>query len=197
MLSWTIDALDGGHVHHFELRWNGERFSVRDVLGLWLRNEDFREQYLGLLRECPFAAFRWETPALTRATVDQAFEFVLVDDRSLERPPDEASFADHYDADENRSGIVSFENLGGDALLVVPVPHAEPGVYTHLQAFVHGAPATQQHNLWQAVADRVRQRIGNSPLWLSTAGGGVAWLHVRLDSYPKYYSYRPYTREPD
>ncbi len=34
--------------------------------------------------------------------------------------------------------------------------------------------------------------IGHTPLWLSTAGGGVAWLHVRLDSRPKYYGYSPY-----
>ncbi len=26
----------------------------------------------------------------------------------------------------------------------------------------------------------------------STAGGGVSWLHVRLDSWPKYYGYAPY-----
>jgi len=30
------------------------------------------------------------------------------------------------------------------------------------------------------------------PTWLSTAGGGVAWLHVRLDTRPKYYRYNPY-----
>ena len=33
-----------------------------------------------------------------------------------------------------------------------------------------------------------------TPTWVSTAGGGVAWLHVRLDSAPKYYTHRPYTR---
>ena len=35
---------------------------------------------------------------------------------------------------------------------------------------------------------------GDAPTWVSTAGGGVAWLHVRLDSAPKYYTHRPYTR---
>jgi len=38
----------------------------------------------------------------------------------------------------------------------------------------------------------VRQRLGERRLWISTAGGGVAWLHVRLDSSPKYYGFRPY-----
>jgi hypothetical protein len=30
------------------------------------------------------------------------------------------------------------------------------------------------------------------PIWLSTAGMGVAWLHIRLDERPKYYSHKPY-----
>ena len=30
------------------------------------------------------------------------------------------------------------------------------------------------------------------PLWLSTNGLGVAWLHARIDARPKYYSHRPY-----
>jgi hypothetical protein len=29
-------------------------------------------------------------------------------------------------------------------------------------------------------------------LWLSTAGMGVSWLHVRLDSSLKYYGYKPF-----
>jgi hypothetical protein len=35
-------------------------------------------------------------------------------------------------------------------------------------------------------------QLGSTPIWLSTAGDGIAWLHVRLDSRPKYYSYGPY-----
>jgi hypothetical protein len=30
-------------------------------------------------------------------------------------------------------------------------------------------------------------------MWLSTSGLGVAWLHIRLDSTPKYYQHQPYT----
>jgi hypothetical protein len=35
-------------------------------------------------------------------------------------------------------------------------------------------------------------RLGAKPVWLSTAGGGVSWLHVRLDDQPKYYGFEPY-----
>ena len=32
-----------------------------------------------------------------------------------------------------------------------------------------------------------------SPVWVSTAGMGVSWLHVRFDSRPKYYRWGEYT----
>ena len=35
-------------------------------------------------------------------------------------------------------------------------------------------------------------RIGPLPVWLSTAGGGVDWLHMRLDERPKYYRHLPW-----
>lgn len=35
-------------------------------------------------------------------------------------------------------------------------------------------------------------RHGGGNLWCSTSGLGVYWLHIRLDQYPKYYTYRPY-----
>jgi NADH:ubiquinone oxidoreductase subunit len=38
----------------------------------------------------------------------------------------------------------------------------------------------------------MQNRVGEQPVWLSTAGMGVAWLHVRLDDRPKYYGYSPY-----
>ena len=35
----------------------------------------------------------------------------------------------------------------------------------------------------------------NEPIWFSTSGSGVAWLHFRLDSRPKYYTYKPFKIE--
>jgi len=57
---------------------------------------------------------------------------------------------------------------------------------------VRSASDEQNHALWRIVGAAVRERLGERRLWISTAGGGVAWLHVRLDSSPKYYGFRPY-----
>jgi hypothetical protein len=85
-------------------------------------------------------------------------------------------------------------NLGGDATLIVPREQADVACYPHLAAFVRGAPLTQQHDLLQKTGAALAQRLRDTPIWVSTSGLGVSWLHVRLDSRPKYYTYTPYKR---
>ena len=70
-------------------------------------------------------------------------------------------------------------------------------IYAHLGAFARGAPSQQQHGFWRMVGAETAARLSDRPLWLSTNGLGVAWLHARLDSWPKYYSYRPYRAMAD
>jgi hypothetical protein len=165
-----------------------------DILRGWQDDAIFRGFFNSLLAETPFAAFRWETPAVTAATATQPFEFVLLDSPGLARRPDPDAFAEHFGAAEE---VVTFANLGGDAVLVVPCPVTDLSAYGHLAAFVRLAPERQRHALWQAVGEAMTRRIGASPVWLSTAGAGVAWLHVRLDVRPKYYGFGPYRLGPE
>jgi hypothetical protein len=167
-----------------------EPVSYRSVLDLWQESEAFRAWFAGVLRDCPFSVYRWETPPVTRDTINRPFEFVLVASPGIDLPPDPEPFLDYFDSEGQ--GIVAFENLGRDALMVVPTPLADPSAYGHLAAFIRNAPAEQIDALWSKVAEAVGDRLGDQPLWLNTAGGGVAWLHVRLDSRPKYYEYESY-----
>jgi len=48
----------------------------------------------------------------------------------------------------------------------------------------------------QRLAREALARLSDRPLWISTAGMGVNWLHVRLDSRPKYYRHAPYKTPP-
>ena len=146
------------------------------------------------------SAFFWETPPLTAATAATTqFEFVTVPG-SLDGTADRGPFSSHFAACPAGDGpVISFANLGGDATLVVPcaasgVPEA---TYAHFAAFTRGAPKAQRLALWRQLGISIRELLptrGDAPTWVSTAGGGVAWLHVRLDSAPKYYTHRPYTR---
>jgi hypothetical protein len=144
------------------------------------------------LRKSSHAAFAWEMPALSTATAHLDAGFAIIDSPSLASvAPDPSPFAAQLtDCDR----IATFANLGGDAILIVPSPRAAPGA-AHLAAFVRAASIDIIDVFWSAVARAVTQRVAASskPLWISTSGLGVHWLHVRLDDRPKYYRHRPFT----
>ena len=99
---------------------------------------------------------------------------------------------DAHFSDEDGSDVIVFLNLGGDATLVAPKPAGPAEAYPHLAAFVRRASREQQQRLWCEVGAAVAESIGTDPLWVSTSGLGVYWLHVRLDSRPKYYQFPEY-----
>jgi hypothetical protein len=165
-----------------------------EVLRRWQSDFDFREFFIGLLAEAPYAAFRWETPPITAASAARPFEFVLLDSPGLESKPDPNAFAEHFGNSSRNQEVVSFPNLNNDAILVVPCPLGPISAYGHLAAFVRDAPEAQKHSLWKMVGELMERQLGPKPLWLSTAGAGVSWLHVRLDQRPKYYQHDEYRK---
>ena len=193
---WTFQSeqIEEGRVVKIDIRYDSRPISYARALTLWQTDPAFRDFFIGLLADSPFTAFRWETPPITDATAQRDFEFALLDCPSLERPADQAAFENHFRNTEN--GVATFLNLGKDATMVVPSPQATDSSYGHLAAFTRRAPESQNHELWKAVGSAMQQRLGNKPVWLSTAGMGVSWLHVRLDSRPKYYGYSPYKQFP-
>jgi hypothetical protein len=171
---------------------DNEPLSFRSVLDLWQGRPEFRTAFSKTLAASPFEAFFWETPPVTDATLDRPFEFVVVEGRPLMRlQPDSAPFKAHF-ASAGSESVLTFPNLGGDALLVVPVPVGDAGCYTHLGQFLRHAPTPQIDAFWRCTGQALAGRVSASPTWLSTAGLGVSWLHLRLDSRPKYYRYAPY-----
>ena len=190
---WTArsEKLANGGILKVAIDRDAAPVPYAEVLRLWQEDETFRAFFLDVLANAPFSAFRWETPPITAATANRGFEFVLLNSPGLARPPEPAAFAEHFSGAGGEVAI-AFANLGGDARLVVPSPQAAPAAYGHIAAFVRQAPDSQQHALWQLVGTAMQERLSDRPVWLSTAGGGVAWLHVRLDDRPKYYGYAPY-----
>ena len=166
-----------------------------EALDGWANDATFRAAFNGWLADAPAAAFRWETPPVTAATLGRPFEFVLMPAAGFGTRPDPRPFAEAFATAAGREAV-AFANLGGDAILVAPCPTGPPRPYTDLAAFVRGAADGQRHAFWRQVAAALRGRLGPRPLWLSTAGFGVAWLHVRLDDRPKYYLHAPYRSAP-
>jgi hypothetical protein len=190
---WTsqCEQLFSGRALRIAIDLNAAAVPYAEVLRRWQNDADFRAWFLDLLADAPFSAFRWETPPITAATCNRPFEYVLLDSPGLARNPDADAFAERFGGADDE-GIVEFPNLGKDAIMVVPCPHASHSVYGHLAAFVREAPEPQRHALWKRVGAAMQRRLSAKPVWLSTAGAGVSWLHVRLDDQPKYYGYAPY-----
>ncbi len=171
---------------------NGVAISFVDAIESLKYDDSIRSFVNSQLQACPFKAFRWENPPLTKSNANRPFEFVVLDCGALDRKVDKYSFSEKFELGKD---VVTFPNLRGDASLVVPCPIVDDSIYGHLGSFVRNAPENQIHELWKVTAHELAERIGDEPVWLSTAGMGVSWLHIRLDSRPKYYAYAPYRNE--
>lgn len=187
------ESLGGGGAQRLELWRGSERLAWRDVVALWRDEAAFRRFFSVVLADAPFEAAYWETPPLASVNDPQAFEMVLVDAPGLARmSPDPDAFREHF----GDAPVASFRNLSRDGLLIAPRPDGPLRAYTHLLAFARSAPGAQQQELWRRVASEIGRRSGAGPLWVNTEGSAVPWLHVRLDSRPKYIHHAPYRRRP-
>ena len=174
---------------------DGRPVSVGEVLAGWRDDHDFRAAWAQWLADIPFKAYCWEMPPLDAARLADPFQCVFIDSPALAMMlADAQPFGDYLSADPTAADTATFANLGGDAWLVAPNPHGDPSAYVHLARFLREAPARQRVSIWSSLAAAIEPRLGRQPLWLSTAGLGVAWLHIRLDSRPKYFRYAPYAR---
>lgn len=193
--TWTVsEELMAGRTT--KLRFHSEHIlTYRNVIDLLADDAGFRSLFAQTISGSSYSAFFWETPPVTSKSVDRPFECVLVEAPALSRlSPDPSPFSSHFIAHKHQPAI-GFSNLSGDAFLVVPTPSADKTCYTHLASFVRSAPEPQVDAFWRLVGTSMRQLISSSPLWLSTAGVGVSWLHLRLDSRPKYYRHVPYSNQ--
>ncbi len=149
-----------------------------------------REGLRAQLLAVPYDAYFWECCRVS----DDAFECVVLEASARAfTPGNHRAFAEHL-ADP----VATFESLGGDAMLIVPYPRRD---YGHLAAFLKTASDAEYHALMEAVGHAIARWVDGSGRpsrapdampWVSTAGMGVPWLHVRLDSRPKYYRHAPY-----
>jgi hypothetical protein len=178
----------------YRVLMNSAPLSFSNAVERLRTDSGFRRLLTNTLRESPYIAFRWETPPYSDKTCEWDFEFVLVDYPSFaRRKTDKLAYAEYFNSgNDPNCGIVAFSNLSGSSHLIVPSPITGSDVYGHLAAFVRNAPEEQVDALWRVVGTEMISRRSPKKIWLSTAGGGVAWLHVRIDPAPKYYSYVPY-----
>jgi hypothetical protein len=196
-ITFQVEVLDE-QTHRYLWMRDDEALRINEVLQLWQHDHSFCTEFISSLTESPFDAFRWEMPAVSTQSSNRPFEFVLLDAPHLQKQADHKTFAQYFTDDDTRQGIVAFSNLGKDATLLVPSPRTGNAAYPHFATFMRAGPDTQKHALLRELGAIATERLNTTerPLWMSTAGGGVAWLHVRIAHNPKYYGYAPYRSQP-
>jgi len=193
---WTAKSENVKNGHRILIYQGEDPVSFGAYLKLLEEDQEFASWFTNLLAGADYEAFFWEHPPLSDANIDSGVEFVLLDSPALARlSPNPEPFRSHFERDREGE-IVSFRSLGGDAVLLAPRPSGSPQACVHLAAFVRQAAQSLIESLWRETGRAVRENLSERKLWLSTSGLGVSWLHIRLDSYPKYYQHRPYATVP-
>lgn len=191
--SAEITRLNKGRALRYRLLHDGAPLSWPAVMDRWQNDQSFRCFFMSVLVDAPFPTYFWETPPVSSATIDREFEFVLVESPQLAGiRTNERAFANQFAAAQPEASVIEFSNLGGDAKLVVPCLQGSISAYSQISTFARLAPADQQHQLWALVGATLQQQLSERPVWLSTSGLGVYWIHIRLDSTPKYYTHEAY-----
>ncbi len=193
--SHRCESVLSGKATKYTLRRGDEPLGFDAALDLLASGDSFTQYLTALLRASPQAAYRWETPPITVSRIGRPFEFVLTNDPFLETSPEPEVFGACFDRAAPGTQVLAIPNLGRTATMVVPRQIAELDACTHLANCVRRAPADQVAALWACVAATARKKLSLAPLWISTAGGGVSWLHVRIEGVPKYCAYRPYAND--
>jgi hypothetical protein len=177
-------------IHKYHIQKENVPITFDSFLNGLRQDASFRTYYNTLLANSEFPGYFWEHPAITKEDLGKPYEFVLVKSNNIHKVTAEPNaFAQHLAFAQY---VADFPNLRGDAHLISPTPEVAPQYYTHLASFVRHAPPEQQDAFWQRVGECYAKAIENGKRWLSTAGMGVYWLHVRLDTRAKYYRHREY-----
>lgn len=169
------------------------------------------QHFVKVLKEATveYKAYFFETKGVSRDTTMKQFEFVVVESKDLydfgARGVDLQAFDEHFHdtkkEDKDSCGYsettVSFSNISGSSMLVAPKPLQKfKDSYTHLANFLRMAPELEVANFWYLTGQKYASAMQNEgPVWLSTSGTGIAYLHMRFDGTPKYYTYKPFKTE--
>ena len=189
---WSLEISGKNeHATRYKIKNENDYLTFRQVFNYWKSSSSFTDFYCNILKDIDYPAFFWEHPGLNEQHLDRTYEFILQNSRMLDaRQVNENAFSKYIHKDVQ---AVEFFNLGKDARLVVPTKKGPSEIYKHLAVFIRNASAEQVHEFFKLIGETIFEQIKNEPMiWLNTAGQGVIWLHVRMDTRPKYYKTATY-----
>lgn len=187
---------------HYTLYGDGQEMGVRDFVNRLTDHENFREFLTLTLKKSYLMSFFFECSPISRKLYKQnaPFSFYLIDAPELENViPDNRAF-DMYEKCDDETGAISTVSKSKDAVLVIPCPrmiddensadYGDDRWYGTLRQFVDNSDAFSYDSLWYTVGKKLvslLKKYRKRTLYLNTHGTAVPWLHIRIDSKPKYY----------
>ena len=131
-------------------------------------------------------SFFWETSCVTKSLSTEYKEKYIENNELHKMKQNYQSFAKKINASQHKD-VLSFFNLSKTSLLVVPKPRSNKK-FTTLKQFMDNATEKQQKVFWRKVVSCIHKMLKtHDKVWVSTHGRGVPYLHVRIDTVPKYY----------
>lgn len=197
---FSMQHLDGnGYVTKYRLLYRKKDLPVtwEAVLIMLEEDDQLADLLTNTLTKSIHKAFFFEViPVSASLTAMTPFEFTLTHAPKLATAQPDPKQFEKYLGVSRSLDVKSFQNLGGDATLISPCCGTERRFYGHLAAFLRGAPQNQVRLMWKTVGSEMEKRLQarSGPVWLSTSGEGVPWLHYRICDSSKYYTYDPYRK---
>ena len=181
---------DSSRAVTYKVEQQKRTLSFKEVIDLLVNSSPFRTELTNTLKESEFDGFFWEVKPCTKGTIEQEFEFATVYGRRIsEITMDSEPFKEYFNEEQT---TLSFKNLKGDAQLIVPNNINTECNYAHFASFLRTAKEQEIDDFWKTIGTAYSNELNDQPIWLSTAGLGVHWLHVRIDKRPKYYRFEPF-----
>ncbi len=154
---------------------------ARDLLS---KNKTFRSTCTQILQSVPYPDYVWYLCKIGKGCEVNPFKFT-VKQTVFDCKEDPKTF-DAVNFDKSMNII---PNLSKNALLLVPkYLKTEKRCYSSISKFMRYGPPNQVDDFWKALADILTYPVN---AWISTHGHGVCYLHLRIDSQPKYLNWVP------
>lgn len=131
--------------------------------------------------------FFWKTSVINKYKDLNFKEEFIEDNLLISNKQNIIPFQKYIDNKKDERYAISFPNLSGDTILIIPVPRVRKN-FSNLFYFMKNASNKQQKELWKLVVKEAHQLLKtNENIWISTHGLGVNYLHIRVSITPKYY----------
>jgi len=176
--------------------------TAKDVMTSFQEDVNFNFWWIDYLSSFEKPYF-FECAPVTESNFDtKEFKFEIIESEELShRYWTNLEDFSEYIKKTNKIKTASFLNLRKDTTLLIPQPlkGIDINSYSQLYTFMKDAPLRQKIDFWKDVGQQFENsllsgssgssssKLSKKPLYMSTHGLGVSYIHIRFANKPKYY----------